>query len=259
MIVAVANRKGGTGKTTTAVNLAAEWAAAGHPTLLIDLDTQGHASLGVGCGDRLRPGYGVHRVLHEEGYPLEQDLLETGMADLCLLPPDPGDEGASAEVEPARLCHALQRAGLTERFRRIVLDTPPTQDAVLFNALGTANGVLAPFVPHHLAGEAVRRLAALFYRAATRDNSRLRHFGLLPVMVDTRIRLHRRVLEGLRRQFGRDRMFRGIRNNIRLAEAFEQGCPIRLHAPRSSGAMDYCLLAGEIESQWTVDAVSNVN
>ncbi len=250
MIVAVANRKGGTGKTTTAVNLAAEWAAQGHSTLLVDLDTQGHAALGVGCARQLRPGRGVHQVFREPSAALEPLLIETPCEGLTLLPADPDYSGDGGEQDPLRLWRALAGAGLMERFSRIVLDTPPTLGAVLINALATARGVLAPFVPHHLAGVAVRQLARLFFRVATGDNPGLRHFALLPVMIDPRLKLHRRVVEGLGRQFGERRLLRGIRTSIRLAEAFEQGRPIRDFAPRSSGAMDYCLLAAELDAQW---------
>lgn len=257
MIVAIANRKGGTGKTTTAVNLAAEWAVAGYATLLVDLDTQGHAALGVGCGQPRPDRPGIHRIFHDPEFPLQAALLETGIDSLTLLPADPNYLGDGDSADSLRLARAFKAAKLDQHFDRIVLDTPPTLDTVLINALSVAQGIIAPFVPHHLAGVAVRQLAKLFYRIATQENPGLSHFSLVPVMLDRRLNLHQRVIGGLRHQFGKQRLMRGIRNNISLAEAFEQGLPARLYAPRSPGAMDYKLLSSEIDALWNDKPTSN--
>lgn len=253
----MANRKGGTGKTTTAVNLAAELASAGYRTLLVDLDTQCHASLGLGYGIQSSRQAGVHQIFHHAGFQIDTIIRQTPIDSLSLLPADPDYAGNVVCNDIQCLAIAFQNAGVTQRFEHVILDTPPTQDIVMLNALFTAQGVLAPFIPHHLAGIAIRQMAKLFYRVATYENTELHQFGLLPVMLDRRMKLHRRVISGLTRQFGRQRIFRGIRSNIQLAESFEQGQPIRNYAPRSPGAMDFHLLADEIREQWIKSTTSS--
>lgn len=144
----------------------------------------------------------------------------------------------------------LHEGWVAEQFDRVVLDTPPTSDLLLISALAAADGVLIPFVPHHLAAVGVNQLARLFYRVATRYNPSLQLIALLPVMVNRNFTLQRKVLDELAIQFGKGRLLRGIRTNIRLAEAFAAGEPICRFAPRSPGAMDYQLLADELETVW---------
>jgi len=246
LIVAIANRKGGTGKTTTAVNLAAEWGRLGHRTLLIDLDTQGHAAIGIGCRE-LRHGAGtVHDLFLDPSVALRDVVRETPVENVWLVPADTGF--MSQSLDALVLQRALLEGSAIESFERVVLDTPPTLDGLLVNALAVAQGVVVPFVPHHLAEVGVRQLANLFYQVATQYNPELKLFGLLPIMYDRHLRLHRRVIEDLGRQFGKQRMLRGIRMNIRLAEAFESGQPVSVYSARCAGSMDYRLMAEELES-----------
>lgn len=245
LTVVIANRKGGTGKTTTAVNLAAEWGEQGFRTLLIDLDTQGHAAIGLGCAElRYRAGT-VHDIFRNPQYAIMRAVYKTPVRNVWLVPAD--TDFMSQDVNPLRLRHALSDREVIEGFDRIVVDTPPTLDGLLINGLVTAHGVVVPFVPHHLVGVGVRQLTRLFYQVATRHNPGLKLLGLLPIMYDRRIRLHRRLLDDLGRQYGNQRVLRGIRSNIKLAEAFEAEQPVVKYAPRSAGCMDYRLMARELE------------
>lgn len=236
-IIVVTNRKGGTGKTTTAVNLAAEFAASGERVLLVDLDTQGHCALGLG----VRPAAGrptAHGVLQGR-CGLDEAVLSTGWVGLDLVPADPDVQHGRLPDDDRVLARALETSALAARYDRILVDSPPSLDALLFNALAVAHWALIPFVPHPLAGEGVRQLARVFFRVAMSSNADLRLLGLLPVMLDPRIGQHRKVCDQVTAQFGRERLFAGIRGDIKLAESFAAGRPIRDYAPRSRANQDY--------------------
>lgn len=244
-VLALSNRKGGTGKTTTTVNLAAEFGRRGLRTLVIDLDTQGHAA----CGFGVEPGRGTpraHHALREDGVPLADAVLPTALPNVWLAPADDQYEEADRPTPATRL--AEQMARLRGRFDRIVIDTPPSLGGTLVNALAAADAVLVPLLPHHLAGEGVRQLTRLFFRVAMDHNPDLRLLGIVPVMVDRRLNLHRQVIAAMSRQFGADRIFTGIRSDIHLAEAFAAGQPIAAYRPRSRGTLDHSLLVDEIAS-----------
>ena len=238
-IIVIANRKGGTGKTTTAVNLAAEFAASGERVLLIDLDTQNHCALGLG----LTPGKGQLTVHHLFREPAAEDLLAAAILPsacerLDLIPADPDFQHDAALNDDQVLSRALANP-VINGYDRILIDSPPSLDRLLLNALTAARWALIPFVPHPLSGEGVRQLARVFFRVAMRSNANLRLLGLLPVMIDSRIGQHRREQDQVIRQFGQERLLGCIRSDIKLAESFAAGRPIRDYAPHSRGNQDY--------------------
>ena len=237
-VLVVSNRKGGTGKTTTAVNLAAEFAAAGRRTLLIDLDTQGHCALGLGV--TWTPGQpSAHHLFDGSGLPLTAAIRHTCCLGLDLAPANPDFQHGRAPDDEQVLARALADPELARHYDQIVIDSPPSLDHLLLNALAAAHWAVIPFVPHPLAGEGVRQLSKVFFRVAMGGNAGLRLMGVLPVMLDLRVRQHQAIRDQVARQFGEERVLGGIRNDIKLAESFAAGKPIRLYAPRSRGNEDY--------------------
>jgi chromosome partitioning protein len=248
-VLVISNRKGGSGKTATSVNVAAELAAGGQRVLLIDLDTQGHCGLGLGIRPE-RQAPTVHGFLAGR-YPLRQALLESAWPGLHLIAADPLFEHSVATGREHTLHDALSAEGLHEAYDTIVLDTPPSLDSLLLNALCAADRVLVPFIPHYLSSEGVRQLARVLLRVASRGlNERLRVLGFLPVMLDLRIGQHREVNSSLTHQFGASRLLPGIRSDIKVAEAFAAGKPVRVHAPSSRAAADYAAVVQSMERLW---------
>ncbi|EEF22363.1 Sporulation initiation inhibitor protein soj, putative, partial [Ricinus communis] len=147
-----------------------------------------------------------------------------------------------------RLARALAEEEIGERFDVIIVDTPPSLDNLLINALSAANWVLVPYVPHHLSFEGVRQLMRVLFKVISGSNPHLKILGFLPTMAAKHIRQHRDVTEGISRQFGANRVLSGIRNDIRLAEAFAAGRPVRHYAKKSRGANDFAVLARNLSA-----------
>ena len=244
-VVAISNRKGGTGKTTVSVNLAAELAALGLRVLLIDLDSQGHCAVGLGVSPGA-VGVPVHRVFTDPEARLAAAVRGTNFENLSLAPADQLFEHGSGTRDTRRLARALAEPEIVARFDVVIVDTPPSLDLLLLNALAAASWVLVPYVPHHLSFEGVRQLMRVLFKVMTRDNPHLKILGFLPTTVAEHVRQHRQVTSEVSLQFGAHRVLPGIRNDIRLAEAFAVGRPIRHYAPKSRGAQDFAALAAAL-------------
>jgi chromosome partitioning protein len=244
-IIVVTNRKGGTGKTTTSVNLAAEFAAQGQRVLLIDMDTQGHCAVGLDVTPA-KDGPTVHSLFLTNEFRLSEAIVQTAWPNLSLIPANQLFEHGSCTADSTRLARALHDEGLAERYDLIIIDSPPSFDELLLNSLCAARRVLVPFVPHHLSGEGMRNLARILFRVASDSNPDLKLLAFLPIMQDRRIGQHRSVADGVARQFGQGRLLTGIRTDIKLAESFAHRQPVRSYMPACRGAEDYAVAAREI-------------
>lgn len=244
-IIVVTNRKGGTGKTTTSVNLAAEFAAQGQQVLLIDLDTQGHCAVGLDVAPS-KDGPTVHDLFLSPDSRLADAIYPTAWPNLYLAPANPLFEHGSGGGDQTRLTRALHDEGVAERFDLILIDSPPSLDDLLLNALCAARKVLVPFVPHHLSAEGMRNLARILFKVVAGPNPDLKLLAFLPIMLDRRVGQHRSVTDGVARQFGQGRLLSGIRTDIKLAESFAQRLPVRAYMPGCRGTQDYAVAAREI-------------
>ena len=250
-ILFVTNRKGGTGKTTTSVNLAAEFAARGRKVLLIDLDTQGHCAVGLDIAP-VKDAPTAHSLFLSADSRLTDAIYPTAWPNLHLAPADTMFEHGSGCGGETRLARALEDEGVTGRYDLIVIDTPPSLDDLLLNGLCAARRVLVPFVPHHLSGEGMRSLARVLFKVASGPNPDLKLLAFLPVMLDRRIVQHKSVMDGVARQFGQGRLLSGIRTDVKLAESFGQRRPVRNYMPGCRGAADYAQAASEIGERLAV-------
>ena len=247
-VIAIANQKGGVGKTTTAINLGAGLAVAERRTLIVDLDPQGNASSGVGI-NRITLEHSIYDVL-VDGLPLKDAIRErVHFPYLDVVPSSPDLVGAEVELveRPQRelsLRTALQP--LRETYEFILLDCPPSLGLLTLNTLAAADTVLIPIQCEFYALEGLSQLLNTIRLVQQNLNPRLQVEGVLLTMYDNRLNLSRQVAEGAKEYFG-SRVFASvIPRNVRLAEAPSFGKPIVLYDILSAGAQSYLALANEV-------------
>lgn len=246
-VIAIANQKGGVGKTTTAINLGASLAANDLRVLVLDTDPQGNSTTGLGI--QKRPGMGTLYDALLGQLPLEAVVVQTAFHGLDLVPADKNLVGANielVEIERREFRLAERLSTIKSQYDYVLIDCPPALDLLTLNALVAADSVLIPIQCEFFALEGISELMDTIDRVREAFGHPLRVEGILLTMYDDRTNLTRQVAQDLREFFGDDVFRTVIPRSIRLAEAPSHGQPILVYDIRSRGAESYIKLAKEI-------------
>jgi chromosome partitioning protein len=258
-VFAIANQKGGVGKTTTTINLAAYLAEAGRRTLVVDLDPQSNTTTGLGV-DARTVGNSIYEVLVTDGLPADAAVKAELRPNLALLPAKVDLYAAEIELvylndREYRLRNAL--APIRDNYDFILIDCPPSLGLLTVNALTLADGVILPLQCEYFALEGMQQLLKTIKLVRDRLNPRIDLFGVVLTMFDPRTKLGNEVVKEVRDHFSAQVFSTLIPRNVRLSEAPSYGLTILQHDPRSPGALAYKGLAEEVIQRAEVEVTAH--
>ncbi|KMO17121.1 ParA family protein [Methylobacterium platani] len=242
-ILSIANCKGGTGKTTATVNLAAEFGSRGFRVLVVDLDPQGHSGLGFGALAELGlPN--AHTPLRRRGGGFDGAVQPTDEDGVAIIPADRGFDGQMGHDDGRCLETAL--APLLPDYDLVLIDVPPSARAVMICALLPSSGVVVPTTLDPLGLDGVRQFARSFHETMLRFRAAPLGLAIAPMRIDLRTNVEKDTLAQLRAGFGPDQMVRGVRVDVAVSEAFARRQPLRRCRPNARAAADFAALADDL-------------
>ncbi len=242
-VLTVANKKGGTGKSTTVVNLAAELAARDYRVLVVDLDAQGHA--GFGLGRVAAPGAATaHDVLRRSSAMLADAVVATHDPRIDLAPADRNFDGEVSISDPWRLAEAL--AQVTRDYDVVLIDTPPSSPRLIIAGLMAADAVVVPTLLDHLSLDGVGQFLRAYHHVVTELRAGITGALIVPSRIDLRSTMQKTVLAQLARCHGRGQLATGVRTDVAVAEAFGAYQPLRSWRPSARAVIDFARLADEV-------------
>jgi chromosome partitioning protein len=249
-IVVFSNRKGGTGKTTVAVNIAAFLADQGKRCLLLDLDSQAHATVCLGLNP-LGVRYGIYEALVDflRKKNWNPELLHIAGNNLTLIPSNQNLAALDVELSQVQGGELVLRDFLFEieqSFDYLIIDTPPSLGLTTLSGLVAAQYLVIPTRVDFLSGVGLAQMMDLYYRTNATLNPLIRFLGIVPTMFESRTRISREILGELSQTFGQARVFSPLRRDIKVVEASSHALPVHRYAPRCRAAQDIRRIATEI-------------
>ncbi len=222
----------------------------GSRVLILDLDTQGHAGIGCGVPSVKRGEATAHDfLLKNSPRTLSEAIRPTIIENVHIAPAHQTLDPLEVRAESTLLSEALQAEEQTlKKYDIILVDTPPSLDVILLNTLNAAHHVLVPFLPHYLSFAGIKQLTRLLFKVKIDANPNINILGFIPIQSDSRILIHRKIMDEISSQFGQGKVLRVIRNDIRLVEAMMVGKPVGMYAPTARATFDYRWLTSQILS-----------
>jgi chromosome partitioning protein len=248
-VLAIANKKGGVGKSTVAVNLAAELGARGYRVLVADTDPQGHAGLGLGvaAADQSRT---IHAALRQPQVDLGGLICTTTVPGVDVLAADRNFDGRVGEEDPRCLARALDP--LRPLYNLILIDTPPAAAPIAVCVLLASDGVIVPTALDYLSLDGVRQFARSYYHVALQLRAALLGIVVAPMVVDLRNNMQKLVLANLQLGFGSRQVLPGVRIDVNVAEAFALRQPLREYCLQSRAVGDFQAMADDVTRRFNV-------